>query len=375
MERKAKKILYCITKADWGGAQRYVYDLATSLSKTGFETRVVLGSDGPLAEKIRAAGVKTIILGGLYRDIKIWSDLLSLFKLIKIFRKEKPDVIHLNSSKMGLLGSVAGKITGVSKIIFTGHGWAFNENRGLIQKVVIKFLHRLTIHLADTTIAVSEKTRDQITNAGESDKKIVVIRNGVKTINFLSRDLAREEIRKRLPTNINLTNKSWIGTISELHENKGLKYMIEAMRKSVSSIFVIIGEGEKRTELQKMIRDCNLDNKVFLVGKIDGAAKYVKAFDIFTLTSITEALPYVLLEAGLAGLPVVASKVGGIPEIVENDQSGVLVESKNVREIVVALTLLQGNPEKMAQLGHKLQAKVVEKFSRDKMLRETLALY
>lgn len=377
-----KKILYCITKSNWGGAQRYVYDLATSLPKDSFEVAVLLGGDGTLTQRLQRDGVRTIILENLIRDVSIFKDFSSLFKLIKIFHRERPDIIHLNSSKMGFLGALAGRLTRVPKIVFTGHGWSFNEERSKFQKKCLHILHLLTIKLAHKTIAVSEETRKQIVN-GRNNKKIITIRNGINKINFLNKNEAREKIAEKLPTDLDLGNRPWLGTISELHKNKGLKYIIEAIheleainedRKNLP-ILVIIGEGEKREKLQQRIDRYNLQDTVFLIGRIDEAEKYLKAFDIFTLTSITEALPYVLLEAGQAGLPIIASSVGGIPEIIDDMKNGILVRPREPEEIERAIDFIINKPEKITTFGQSIQEKILTEFSKDKMVKETQVLY
>jgi glycosyltransferase involved in cell wall biosynthesis len=383
MEIKKKKILYGITKSNWGGAQRYVFDLATSLPKDTYEVSVLLGQEGVLEQKLQTAGIRTITLGNISRDIHLIKDLFVLIKIIKIFRREKPDIIHLNSSKMGLLGALAGRLTGLPKIIFTGHGWAFNEDRSKLQKKIIHLLHLLTIILSHRTIAVSEQTKNQITNNKYLLKKIITIQNGIDKIDFLDKNTARENILKKLSTNIDIKNRFWLGTISELHKNKGLKYMIEAIHlldmknddKSTLPILIIIGDGEKKEKLQKRIDRYGLQETIFLVGQIDQASKYLKAFDVFTLTSITEALPYVILEAGLAGLPIIASAVGGIPEIITDMENGVLVRPKEPEEIQKAIDFLLEKPEKMTSFSEKIQTKILLNFSKEKMIKTTQALY
>lgn len=383
MTNKKTKIIYGITKANWGGAQKYVYDLATALPKERYDVTVLIGTDGTLNEKLHAAEIRTVIFKELLKKVNILKDLSSLVKLIKFFRKEKPDIIHLNSSKMGLLGVIAGRLTSVPKIIFTGHGWAFNEDRSGWQKKIIYWLHLLTVKMSHQTIAVSKQTKDQISKDKSVSNKITVIRNGLEEINFFDKKTAREEITKRLPEDLATGDRLWIGTISELHKNKGLKYMIETMHllevasdnKSTIPILVIIGEGERREKLQERINRYGLQDNIFLVGQIDEAKKYLWAFDIFTLSSITEALPYALLEAGQAGLPIIASNVGGIPEIIDDMENGILIRPKEPTEIKNAIDFLLKNPDKMSLFGQNIQKKIQTEFNKEGMIKETLALY
>jgi glycosyltransferase involved in cell wall biosynthesis len=381
-----KKVFFCITKGDWGGAQKYVYDLAISLPMDRYTPTVILGQGTELKERLTEANVTTIVLDSLARDVNIKNDIRSFFQLLKIFKKERPDVIHLNSSKMGLVGALAGRVARTKKIIFTGHGWASNEDRGQWQKKILHLLHLLTIQLSTQTIAVSDMTRDQLVDEnGSLRKKVVVIKNGVEKIDFLDQNQARKLLSEKIKSDreIAQTKKMWIGTIAELHKNKGLKYLIEAVHLLKISLvdenelpfFIIIGEGERRQRLEERIIRYNLQNNVFLVGKITNANKYLKAFDTFVLPSITEAMPYAVLEAGTAGLPIIASGVGGIPEIVTDMESGILVRPREPAELKSAFDFILKNPEKSKLFGDKIAEKIKCDFTREVMFKTTLALY
>lgn len=391
-EKRKRKILFCITKSNWGGAQRYVYDLATNLPSDKYEVAVVLGGNGKLKERLELAGIKTISVSSLKRDVGIFSDISSFFELVRIFRKEKPDVIHLNSSKMGGIGGLAGRITGVKKIIFTAHGWAYNEERSFPQKIIIAILHFITVALSHLTIAVSEKAKEQFKGFGSMKKRMVVIHNGIGEIEFLEKEKSRQELVDiRYPQTekvkgmkeIIKSEPLWLGTISELHKNKGLRYAIEAVKKHLETkhpsspkvIFIIMGEGEERKNLEEIIKINGLENSVFLVGNVENASSYLKAFDIFMLTSITEALPYAILEAGKACVPIVASNVGGISEIIDDMKSGILLQPKKPKEISDAIEYYLNHSDKKEIFSTLLKEKIDKEFSLDKMISATIRLY
>lgn len=388
-KKQKRKILFCITKSNWGGAQRYVYDLTTGISGEKYEVVVVLGGNGKLKEKLESIGVRTISVKSLGRDIGLIKDISSFFELIKIFRKEKPDIIHLNSSKMGGIGGLAGRIARVKKIIFTAHGWAYNEERNFLQKIFIVILHFITVAFSNLTIAVSKKAEEQFKGIKSTKRKMIVIHNGIEEIEFIKKEKVRQEfVEVKLPQTEKVkeiinSEPIWIGTISELHNNKGLKYAIEAIKNyletkrldSPSVIFIVMGEGEERKNLEEIIKINNLENSVFLVGNIENAYSYLKALDIFTLTSITEALPYAILEAGKAEVPVVASSVGGIPEIIDDMKSGILLHPKKPKEISDAIRFLINHPDKRKLFSDSLKEKIDKEFSVDRMLSETIKLY
>ncbi|MBI2097722.1 MAG: glycosyltransferase [Candidatus Vogelbacteria bacterium] len=380
------KIVYVVTKGRWGGAQKYVYDLATNLPPKRFAILVVTGQGEQLAQKLTASGVPCRTLVRLGRDIKFFDDLAVGWELYRLFKTEQPDIIHLNSSKIGLVGALAGRLYNLkvyppmrrAKIIFTAHGWAFNEDRMWLARAGLKILHWLTVLICHQTIAVAETTNRQLTHWPGANHKITVIRNGVSRIEFTERAAAQHAL---LSDSASQRQGLWIGTISELHKNKGLTYLFQALKRlnldcqGLTLTVIVIGEGEERKNLEKQIRKLGLENTVFLVGQKNDAASLLTAFDIFTLTSITEALPYVLLEAGLAGLPVVTTAVGGVPEIVTSMESGILIKPRQPAEIAKALQFLIARPDKRAKFGSRLRQKVRREFSTARMVKQTLAVY
>jgi glycosyltransferase involved in cell wall biosynthesis len=390
---KKTKIFYLITKGNFGGAQRYVFELAKHLPLNSFEVTVIMGEGKELKQKLERAHIKVRQLETLKRDVDINADWQTFKTLFKILRQEKPDIIHLNSSKIGGLGALAGRLAGVSKIIFTAHGWAFNEKRTWMAKRVILFFHWLTIILCHQIIAVSIQTKKDIEKLPLTKNKIAVIYNGLDGTKFFNRFVARRELFNYFPqetkqiekTANSLQTKFWIGTISELHPNKGLDILLEAfanvLRKTLGSslgwslILVIIGEGEERMRLQKFIHDKRLEDRIFLLGQVPDARNYLKAFDIFTLTSRTEALPYAILEAGAAGLPIVASEVGGIPEIIPGPEYGILTPPENIKEIEKSLLYMLKKPDYRKLTINNLKKKISNNFSLKKMVIRTIELY
>lgn len=381
-DTQKKKILYVITKGNFGGAQRYVFDLATHLPKDQFEGVVAFGEGKTLGEKLTSAGIRTISISSLKRDIGIFSDIRAFFSLLSIIKKEKPHVVHLNSSKVGVLGVLVVRLLNLFKLnpntpkpkaIFTGHGWAFNEERSLFTKLIFYKLYWLIIMLSHSTIAVSERTKDQVAWMPFLKKKVRVIRNGIESFDLLPKPDARKILAPQL------TERTWIGTISELHKSKGLDYLLRAFQnipeKFANVALVVIGAGDEEENLKSLAHDLNLEHKVLFTGFIPDAKQYLSAFDIFTLTSRTEALPYAPLEAGLANLPVIASWVGGIPEIITNEESGLLIDPTNAEKLSSVLERLIVDDVTRNSLGKSLHDEVLKSYSLTQMIQETTSLY
>lgn len=350
---KKSKILYIITKSVWGGAGKYVYDLATGLPKdkfsaqggpaSGWEVFVAAGGKNEMAQKISEAGIPYFEIKHFQRDVSIFKDVLAYFEILALLFKIKPDIIHVNSSKAGIIAGDAifdYKLLTLNfgvKTIFTAHGWAFHENRPKWQVWMIKLFSRITCLFYSKIICVSEYDyQSAVKNKIAPKRKLIAIHNGIKIedYNFY------ERTEKRFT----------VGSIGEAVKNKGHKYLMEAA---------------------KNFPDVNFN----IISNMPDAARYLKNFDIFVLPSLKEGLPYVLLEAGLAEIPIIATNVGGIPEIIQNNETGILVNPASPEELTSAIKKLIENPELAKTLAKNAREKILQEFSFEKMLNRTLAAY
>jgi len=370
-------ICYVITKSNFGGAQKYVYELATSLPNDQFQVTVALGGEGKLTQKLQEAGIRTIIIPNLERDISFFKE-ISVFRfLYNLFNDEHFDVVHLNSSKIGGLGGLAARIAGTPRIIFTAHGFAFNEKRSNVSKFFIKLSYWATMMLADTTIAVSQAIKEQVQGWPLVRHRITVIQNGVRSISFLEQSDARTKLAETF-SELDI-HQHWVGTLAELHHIKGLDIFIDAVAQLHKTHpryqFVVMGEGEARKELEVQIQKAGLEKTFILLGYIDQAATYLKALDVFVLPSRSEALALAILEAGLAELPVIATRVGGIPEVIKNNESGVLIAPADVPALHAALEQTIEHASHATSMAQKLHQTVVTQYSHEMMLEKTIKLY
>ena len=369
----ATRILYVITKANWGGAQRYVYDLALAARDAGHEVAVAYGEAGVLSANLAEVDIRTILVPELERNVALGKDLVVYRKLKYLFKLEKPDVVHLNSAKAAGIGALAARRARVSHIIFTAHGWAFNEARPFWQRILIWLFSGITVLLSDKTVCVSEAIRRDISLFPFIQRKLVVIHNGVICATQLPRDEAREAI---LPGH---KHNYWIGMVSELHTTKRISDGVRAFAKIKDefpdAVFVGIGEGEERGELEKLIAELNIKDRAFFPGFVRDVKTKLSAFDLFVHTSRSEALGYAVLEAGCASLPVISTRVGGIPEIIEDGVHGLLVPPFRADLAAERLRSIMQEPGQARKLGSALKTRVESAFSLSQMIHKTLALY
>lgn len=340
MPEKTIKILYIITKSVWAGAGKYVYDLATGLPQTMFRSIVAAGGQGELAQKIKEAGIPYFEIKSFQRNINILKEFIAFFEILSLLYRTKPNIVHVSSAKAGGIAGAAifiYKIRKPARAIFTIHGWTFNEPRPKWQIFLIKFFSKLTCLFYDKIICVSEYDYQiGLKNKIAPAKKLIAIHNGIKPEEYNFSERTEKEFT--------------VGTIGEAVKNKGHEYLREA-EKNFPGI------------------------KFNIISNMPDAARYLKNFDIFVLPSLKEGLPYVLLEAGLAEIPIIATNVGGVPEIIQNEKTGLLINPANPEEITDAIKKLIENQNLRTTLSQNAHQKILQEFSFEKMLQRTLATY
>lgn len=378
-----KTILYLITQSELGGAQKYILDLCFSL-KNDYNLVVAFGEQGEqgeMAEKLKENDIRYFAIPSLFRKIDSQADFFALGEIIKLIKKVRPDIIHLNSSKISVLGAMAifrlklnpfwrFKIN-KTKIIYTAHGWVFHEPG--VNSLKYKKMERWAARFKDKIICVSQMDYDSALQEKIAPKdKLVMIHNGIAPIEFLTREEARAELK--------LENDEFvIGTIAYLYKTKGLEYLINAIKILVDNNIklkaIIIGEGEERKELENWIRQYRLEKYIILKGQLDKAAKYLKAFDVYVCSSVKEGLPYSIIEAMRASLPIVATNVGGNPELIENEKTGLLVNPEKGEEISRAIIKFINNPELLNQVRQAAEEKASREFTLENMIEKTREVY
>ncbi|MEK7076784.1 MAG: glycosyltransferase [Patescibacteria group bacterium] len=378
-----KKILFVITKSNWGGAQRYVYDIATNVPRDRFEPVVAAGGDGVLIDKLKSAGIRTIAIRALDRDISIIKEILSFFSLLAIYRRECPSVIHANSSKAGGIGAAAAWIykllPGAHRplIVFTAHGWGFNEPRTRAARIAIAAASAIAGIFQDVVICINAADAESASRLIRKNK-IVLIPNGISAFTTMARDDAQREL-SRINARTIVSGEFLIGTIAELTKNKGHEYLLDALALvharggRVRAIW--IGEGELRDMLEKKIRTRGLEKMIFLAGFLDDARKYLSAFDIFVLPSLKEGTPYTILEAMYAGIPVIATHTGGIPNLIQDNKAGILVRPADARELATAIERASRDVALLESLARNAKTVVQRDYTLERMLSATEKIY
>jgi len=399
MSKQIKKILFIITQPHYGGAQKYVQELAINLPKDQFKVYIATGHSGHKKDKnishssidnkligelwlqeLDKAGIETIRLTHVQRALSCKHDLLSCKELYGLYKKIQPNVIHLNSSKVGATGSVVAFLYNVfrnksakAKVIYTVHGFILNEPLEWWRKVYYWIAECVSAKLKDEIICVSENDKKSLLKYKIIKKnKISVISVGIDfdKLKFIEKQTAR----------LKITDKSdiIIGTIAGLYKTKGIRYLIyaakEVLQKKDNLQFIVFGSGPQNQYLRELIEKIGIENKFSIIQVNQKAAEYLKAFDIFILPSVKEGLPYTLIEARYAELPIIATRVGGIPEIIENGKTGLLIEPTKPKILANKIIELIEDKNLREKLSNDTR-KNLNKFSLQKMLEKTLEHY
>ncbi len=344
------KACIIVTQGEPGGAQKYVYDLATHLNTEQFDVTVAHGEtpDTWLTRQINGRHIKTHFFKHLKRSISPIRDIWGILEMAIFFKKKQFDVVHCNSSKAGILVPIAAKFAGIQKVIFTCHGWAFDDPRPRWEVHTYKILHKAVSRLTSTIICVSQYSQQAGIKIGIPETKLQTINNSydLKQLPQLSKQQARSDLQQRF----NLPNKPIIGTIANYYPTKGLLYFLAAIKQLhpvlPDYIFCLIGNGEQQKAMDSFITTNNLQDTIFLLNGVLDAGKYIPGFELFVLPSVKEAFPYALLEAMAAGVPIVASDVGGVSEALSlyPIEYYRLVQSKNPTALTQAIKSMAHTP-------------------------------
>lgn len=360
------KILYLITKSEAGGAQTHIYQLSKYFIEKGNEVGVISYPGGWLEKEVKKMGVKFYpnkYFSNSPNPIKILKAMKEIRKAVKDF---SPNLVGCHSTAAGFLGRVT--IRNKIPTTFTAHGWAFTKGAPLLRRNLAILAEKIAGRFCSKIICVSEFDRNlALKYKIAPPEKIVTIHNGV-------------EIQPELPKEVD-PSKIKIVFVGRLDRQKAPLLLAKAFNilpselKSKSQLS-IIGEGPKRKELENFIKKNKLEPEIKLTARLsrDEVFEILNESDIFVLASNWEGFPYTILEAMSCGLPIIASNVGGVPELVD-ENCGILIKRGDKEELKNALEKLLKNPSLIQKMGEKAEERVKKEFSLEKMLRATEEAY
>lgn len=369
---KTMNIMHLVTAWQEGlyGGERVVLNLASGLNKKGFQIIVVAfgnkEDDIPLLRAAKDSNIKIDLL-----PLRARYDIRSIFDIKRLLKKYDVAILHCHGYKSDVLGFFAAMFTKV-KLVTTLHGWWVGKE---LKSRFHNFLDLFIIRYFDRIVSVSQPLAEKLSRDKTLKIKTTVIPNCVDSKKF---ETAKDSIIIR--KNLNITPHAKVmGTVSRLTQEKGHSYLLEAFAKIVAdfkdTVLLILGEGPLKSSLINKARELGIEDKVIFAGFRDDVADIIATMDIFVMPSISEGLPMAILEAMAAKKPIVASAVGGIPLVIKDRETGILIKPKDSDSIYEALTHLLKDEKLALEIAANARKLLENEFTVDVMIRKYENLY
>lgn len=359
------RVAYVITRADAiGGAQIHLLHLGAALKRLGHEPFVITGKGEVFTRELEAEDIPYHSVPHLDRVIRPWKDARTVLELVRALKQVRPDILSAHSSKAGILGRIAGRRLGLPTL-FTAHGWAFAEGVRPLPRFLYREAERLAAPLADRIVTVSEADRRlAVRHRVASPDRLVTIRNGVP-------DVPPGALADPGPDGCTIV------TVARLEPQKDVQLLLRTLARLTNHAWTlrVVGDGPLRSSLERSGEELGIDDRVEFLGYRRDVPDVLARGQAFALPSRQEGLPRAILEAMRAGLPVIASDVGGIREAVHHGSTGFVIQDEEPDGWLNPLRTLIGDPRLRARMGEAGRRRYVKYFTLNRMLDETLDLY
>jgi glycosyltransferase involved in cell wall biosynthesis len=393
------RVLHVITRMVKGGAQKNTLATVASLNGSGWESTLAtgpaLGPEGSLEPECRAAGVRLLRVPELVREISPRNDLVALRRLVTLLRKERPHIVHTHTSKAGILGRIAARQARVPVVIHTPHGHVFHSYEGRVKTQIFIRAEQACAPLTHRLVALTgSELREHLEVGVGKHGRWTTVHSGVDFGPFEAARGLRETVRAEL----GLREAAFVlGTVGRLVPVKGQHYLVEAFARLGAAHpglhLLMVGDGPLRDDLTAQARALGLTVRpcpeggqppapppgdrpvIHMLGLRHDVPRLLAALDLFVLPSLNEGMGRVLVEAMALELPCVASDVSGIPDVVDDGTTGLLVPPQDSGALARALATLLHDPDRAREMGRAGRRKAVPEFSVERMVEKLADLY
>jgi glycosyltransferase involved in cell wall biosynthesis len=378
------RVLRVIARLNMGGPAIHVANLAAGLETRGYHTTLVAGSlargEDSMAFVARRLGVGVVSVPEMEREVSLHHDARSIGRLAEIIREERPHILHTHTAKAGAIGRAASLLAGRARppvVLHTFHGHVLKGYFGPGRTAFFRQVERTLARLSDVLVAVSPEVRDELVALGVApQEKFAVIRLGIPLVERLGDPTADLDYRRLYGIPRDAFVVGWVGRMTGVKDTASTLEILRATReRGVEAVLCLVGDGPERDDLEQAARDLGIARSCFFVGYQEDVAGYYRLFDAFLLPSVTEGTPVSAIEALASGTPVVANRVGGVPDVVRDGLDGFLVEPGDVEAAAERLATLAGDPALRARLGETGRARVLERYSVTRLVDDVDRLY
>lgn len=382
MDKKIK-IIRIIARLNIGGPAINATILSADLDKKRFETKVIYGSlaegEAGLENMMMSSNVDMVLIPELGRKISPIDDIKAFWKIVGIMRREKPDIVHTHTAKAGTLGRIAALFAGVKVRVHTFHGHVFRHYFSRLKTRLFIFIERALGIITTRVIAISDRQKEDLVSNFKvvPDRKCVVVPLGLDLDRLVDKRSSDQSLKSELGIK---DGELCVGMIGRLVPIKNHEMFLKAAagisrrRPDLNVRYLIVGDGELRPVLEKMAASLNINDKVIFMGWREDLSGIYSLLDIVALTSRNEGTPLALIEAMAMAKPVLATDVGGVPDIVEDGVSGMLVKDNDEEKFILSAIRLLEDEGLRTRLGRAGFSKS-RKFSKSNLVESMTKVY
>jgi glycosyltransferase involved in cell wall biosynthesis len=368
-----------------GGPALHVAYLTAGLRDRGYDTTLVAGSlargEDSMAFVADNRKVEVVRIDELGREISPFRDLVATIKLARLIRKERPQILHTHTAKAGTVGRIAALLAGSRRppiIVHTFHGHVLRGYFGPLRSLFFRLLERWLAARTTALIAVSPQVRDDLVKLGVAPReRFAVIRLGIELEERVAPEQdGRIESRRYLGIPEDRFTVGWIGRMTSVKRTDDILVAFKRLRDNgVDATLCLVGDGPDRRDLEHRAHELGVVRDTLFLGYQEEVAPFYAAFDALVLPSSNEGTPVSAIEALAAGRPVVATKVGGVPDVVRDGEDGFLVEPGATDELAERLERLARDPDLRARMGERGRERVLPRYAVDRLVADVDQLY
>jgi glycosyltransferase involved in cell wall biosynthesis len=378
------RVLRVIARLNMGGPAIHVANLAAGLQTRGYQTTLVAGSlargEDSMAFLAERLGVSVVSVPEIQREVSALHDLRSAVRLASLIRTERPHVLHTHTAKAGAIARAAAMLAGDARppvVVHTFHGHVLKGYFGPGRTAFFRRVEQTLARTADVLVAVSPEVRDELVELGIAPReKFAVIRLGIPLEERLGDPTADADYRGAYGIPADSFVVGWVGRMTGVKDTGAVLDIVGAAREQgVNAVLCMVGDGPDRVRLEQRAHDLGIARSCYFVGYQEDVAGYYRLFDAFLLPSVNEGTPVSAIEALASGTPVVANRVGGVPDVVRDGVDGFLVEQGDVVAAGQRIAALARDARLRKKLGGAGRARVLERYAVSRLVDDVDRLY
>jgi glycosyltransferase involved in cell wall biosynthesis len=374
------KVLRVIARLNMGGPALHVAYLTAGLRDREYETTLVAGTlargEDSMAFVARGLGVEVVTIPELGREISPLRDLIATLRLARLIRRERPQILHTHTAKAGTVGRLAARLAGSARppiVVHTFHGHVLRGYFGPVRSRLFRWLERWLARDTTVLIAVSPQVRDDLVGLGE---KFAVIRLGIELEERVADMDGRANTRRYLGIAPDRFTVGWIGRMTAIKNTEDVLSAFKTLRaRGVEATLCMVGDGPDRPALERRAHELGIMRDTLFLGYQQDVAPLYAAFDALVLPSSNEGTPVSVIEALAARTPVVATRVGGVPDVVREGDDGFLVDPGDMDALAERLERLASDPELRERMGDAARGRVLSRYAVDRLVDDVDRLY